>query len=288
MTDWQDVRWFHAVIAHGGFSAAARAGGTTQATVSRRIKALEAKLGRALFVRTLDGAALTPFGESLRAPAAEMARGATAWERAIDALNADRRSIVVTCGELIGGYLSKNLSHLQEDLDSIDIELKPTNAFVDIARGDADLALRNARPDAGPLKGRRLKSNVYGAFSVFGAKRFFQPDQFKEIDALKSHAWIAHARNLSHLQSAQWISHHIGDDSIRFRMNSTALILDATHTNKALALLPRFIGLNEDHLVEVFGPVDGMAFEMWIVRRDDGYRDPAMEQLIRNIENLFP
>ncbi|MEO1405975.1 MAG: LysR family transcriptional regulator, partial [Pseudomonadota bacterium] len=51
MSDWSDIRWFHAVLTHGSFSAAARATGTTQATISRRIKALEMELGGSLFTR---------------------------------------------------------------------------------------------------------------------------------------------------------------------------------------------------------------------------------------------
>ncbi len=287
MTDWRDIRWFHAVVENGSFSAAARAAGATQATVSRRIKALEAELGGALFVRGLEGARLTPLGETLKAPAISMGEAARAWERAVDGVRAERRTIVVTCGELIGGFLSKHLGRLQAGLDGVDIELKLTNAFVDIAKGEADLALRNKRPEAGLLKARKLKSDQYGKFSVFGAKAHFKNGEFTSLEALRKCSWIAHARELAHLPSALWIAEHIGDDRIRFRMNSTALILEATHRNNALALLPRFIGLGENHLEEVFGPVDGLNFEMWIVRRDEGYADDALDMLISNIESVF-
>ena len=46
--DWQDLQQFDAVVEAGSFSAAARALGTTQATISRRIKALEERLGKPL------------------------------------------------------------------------------------------------------------------------------------------------------------------------------------------------------------------------------------------------
>jgi DNA-binding transcriptional LysR family regulator len=287
LTDWQDIRWFHAVVKNGSFSAAARATGTTQATISRRIKALEAQLGGALFMRRLEGVTLTPLGEMLRHPAETMDKAAVAWARAVDAVHTGRRTIVVTCGELIGGYLSKRLGQLQSGLGGVDIELKPTNTFIDLTKGEADLALRNKRPDAGQLKARKLKSDRYGKFSIFGAKAFFRERQFQTLDELRTRSWIAHARELSQLPSARWIADHIGEDQIRFRMNSTALILDATHKNDALALLPRFIGLGEDHLVEVFGPIEDLVFDMWIVRRDEGYRDETLEALIDNVTQVF-
>ncbi|MEO1405474.1 MAG: LysR family transcriptional regulator, partial [Pseudomonadota bacterium] len=269
------------------FSAAARATGTTQATISRRIKALEMELGGSLFTRGLEGVTLTALGDALKPSADRMADAAKSWDDAIRHHQTGRRTISVTCGELIGGFLSKHLSQLQVGLGSVDIELRPTNEMVDIARGEADLGLRNRRPETGPLKARRLKSNRYGRFSVFGAKTFFFAGEITSTAQLNDHAWIAHSRSMGHLPSAKWIAEHITEEKIRFRMNSTALILDATHANEALALLPRFIGLGEPHLVEVFGPVDGLDFEMWIVRRDEDQRDKVMEKLISNIEAVF-
>ncbi|WP_108810568.1 LysR family transcriptional regulator [Sphingorhabdus sp. Alg231-15] len=287
MANWSDIHWFHAVIEHGSFSAAARELGTTQATISRRVKALEAELGSALFIRGREGTTLTPLGEGLRGPAMEMAQAGRSWDRAVIGARSTRRQIIVTCGELIGGYLSKYLGQLQKGLGSVDIELRPTNAMVNVSSGEADLALRNKRPESGQLKARRLHSDKYGMFSVFGAKTFFSDREINSLDALRGYAWIAHSRANAQLQSARWITENIGEEQIRFRMNSTALVLDATRHNEALALLPRFIGRQEQHLAEVFGPVDGLAFEMWIVRRDEGYPDPVMERLIKNIAAVF-
>ncbi len=60
--DW--LRVFEAAGRLGGFSAAAREFGLTQAAVSQRIGNLEAWLGRTLFVREARGVSLTIEGES--------------------------------------------------------------------------------------------------------------------------------------------------------------------------------------------------------------------------------
>lgn len=60
--DW--LRVFEAAGRLGGFSAAAREFGLTQAAVSQRISNLEAWLGRTLFVREARGVSLTVEGES--------------------------------------------------------------------------------------------------------------------------------------------------------------------------------------------------------------------------------
>ncbi|MEX0365383.1 MAG: LysR family transcriptional regulator [Ruegeria sp.] len=60
--DW--LRVFEAAGRLGGFSAAAREFGLTQAAVSQRIGNLEAWLGRSLFIREACGVSLTVEGES--------------------------------------------------------------------------------------------------------------------------------------------------------------------------------------------------------------------------------
>lgn len=58
---------FHQVAEAGSFSAAARAGGVSQPTLSAQVKALEATYGVALFDRRGRGAGLTPLGQGLHA-----------------------------------------------------------------------------------------------------------------------------------------------------------------------------------------------------------------------------
>ncbi|MDO6797383.1 LysR family transcriptional regulator [Shimia thalassica] len=60
--DW--LRIFEAAARLGGFSAAAREFGLTQAAVSQRIRSLETWLARELFVRSARGVTLTYAGES--------------------------------------------------------------------------------------------------------------------------------------------------------------------------------------------------------------------------------
>lgn len=60
--DW--LRVFEAAGRLGGFSAASREFGLTQAAISQRIRDLEHWLGRALFIRSPRGVSLTSAGES--------------------------------------------------------------------------------------------------------------------------------------------------------------------------------------------------------------------------------
>jgi DNA-binding transcriptional LysR family regulator len=73
------ARTFLAVIDGGSFVEAAKRVHVTQSTVSMRVKALEQLLGKALFVRSKAGAALTPAGMHFHKHALALVR---AWEQA--------------------------------------------------------------------------------------------------------------------------------------------------------------------------------------------------------------
>jgi molybdate transport repressor ModE-like protein len=64
-----------AIAEHGSLSAAARARGLTQPSISRQIQDLESRLGAQLVERTAQGARLTPAGEILAEGAREILSG---------------------------------------------------------------------------------------------------------------------------------------------------------------------------------------------------------------------
>ncbi|MGR3433886.1 MAG: helix-turn-helix domain-containing protein, partial [Shimia sp.] len=80
-TDWTDLALFAAVARHGQLARAATETGTSAATLSRRMTALEARMGRRLFGHgragykpTADGRALLARAERMEAAAAEIAQ----------------------------------------------------------------------------------------------------------------------------------------------------------------------------------------------------------------------
>src|SRR5438105_10355712 len=63
--DWEDLRHFNMLAQKLNLALAASDLSTSQVTVMRRVKALEAELGATLFLRRRDGHRLTPAGSEL-------------------------------------------------------------------------------------------------------------------------------------------------------------------------------------------------------------------------------
>jgi LysR family hydrogen peroxide-inducible transcriptional activator len=72
------LHYFLAVCAERSFTRAARRCGVAQPTLSRAIQRLETEFGGALFIRSSEGARLTPLGAAVQPHLAQIERSARA------------------------------------------------------------------------------------------------------------------------------------------------------------------------------------------------------------------
>src|SRR5262245_6760476 len=92
--EWSDVKVFLAVARAGSLGAAARAIGSTQPTMGRRLRALEAALGQKLFQRGSAGFVLTEEGEAVLQHAERIEEEALAMERRLASGEASPRGLL--------------------------------------------------------------------------------------------------------------------------------------------------------------------------------------------------
>ena len=120
----------------------------SQPTVGRHIDALEAALGSALFARSPRGLTPTPAALALAPHAEAMAAAAAALARtASGEAAADRGVVRVTASHVVGcEVLPPILAAFHAEHPGIAIELALTNRNEDLARRDADIAVRMVRP----------------------------------------------------------------------------------------------------------------------------------------------
>jgi DNA-binding transcriptional LysR family regulator len=148
---WEDVRIFLAVAEAGSVSGAARQLRVGQPTVSRRLSLLEHRLGATLFRRSVKGVALTADGERLVPAARKMAEWAGEVGRVAESPGQGPRGLVrVTAPpHLSHDFLAPFAGMLAAREPGIRLEVLSSIELLDLARGEADLALRT-RPPADP------------------------------------------------------------------------------------------------------------------------------------------
>ena len=151
--DWDDVRVFLAVAREGSMRAAGRALGLSQPTIARRLAAFEATFGgSSLFDRLPEGLRLNAAGEQL-VPAAESVEDAvlTLERRRAAASPALSGTVRVSTGECAAGFLARCLSGPTTTTlpSGITLELVDSRQTANLARRQADMALRHQPPESG-------------------------------------------------------------------------------------------------------------------------------------------
>lgn len=135
------VRAFEAAARHQNFTSAASELGMTQAAVSYQIRLLEERLGTSLFRRERGRVLLSETGRRI-APLV-----AAAFDSLDDAFGLARASsesvLTVSCSSTFGpNWLAARIGAFQLKVPDVAVRLHTSNALVDFARDDVDVAIR--------------------------------------------------------------------------------------------------------------------------------------------------
>lgn len=203
---WEDARLFLAVAEAGSVSAAARALKITQPTASRRLAQLEATLGDAVFVRRASGAALTPLGERLLAPARRMAESAGELQLAAARTETRIEGVVrITAPPSFAyDFCVPFAASLRERLPGVRLEIASTVRYVDLARGEADLAIRFERT---VLRDQTCLSSLTLDVAAFADAKL--AERIGPRPKARDLPWVGWAPPLDALPPSEWLTRRI-------------------------------------------------------------------------------
>ncbi len=173
--DWTRVRAFLVTAEEGSFSAAGRALGMAQPTVGRQVAALEEELDVVLFERVGHGLALTQTGLSLLEHARGMGEAATRLSLIAAGQSVSLEGIVIISASQIDAMytLPTIIAHLRTVHPGIEVEIVATNDASDLARREADIAIRSFRPTQPDLLARKVRERF--------ARLYATPDYLEAI-----------------------------------------------------------------------------------------------------------
>lgn len=245
--DWNDIRYFLAVYRSGSSSGAARELCVQHTTVGRRLAALETDLGARLFTRTPEGLAPTDAAREI-APLAEQAeRCFLAIARQISRIDSRIEGKVrLTTSEAFSRYLIPHLARLQARHPGLAVDIDTSNAVLDMARGETDLAVRMAPTKQADLVCRRVGN---AGWSLFASPDYIaRHGPLSSPDALSGHDVIGFSGVLAETSSGLWLADHAKDARLTMRGHSLVAILNAAAAGIGLALVPCFLAVGETRL----------------------------------------
>jgi DNA-binding transcriptional LysR family regulator len=272
--NWDDLRVFLVVARAGRVATAARQLGVEHSTVARRIAGLERAVGAPLFYRTAGGYQLTPQGTTVLAGAETMeggmlGLGARLREQAGSLAGRVRLAML---DEFASHWLAPNLPAFRTRFPDLELQVVTGIAPLDLARGEAELAMRSPRPRQSGLSAVRLARvgiGLYTSRAVAAGKRLRVDGSSRGLDLL------VYLPAFTPLQNAPWFQPVLASSRLLLVTNSTHTLLAAARAGAGIAVVPHFMAVAYPELVAVSEDV-ALGDYMWLVTHPEFRRDPKI------------
>lgn len=293
MFDWDDLRYFLAVARQGSTIAAGRALQVNQSTVHRRLTALEHRIGRPLVKRQPTGYRLTELGEEMVAYAEKVEQAVQAFEQQLEAIRRDAVGVVrVTCPEPIIYRITQSslLDRFHARYPGIRVEFVMSDKYLDLAKGEVDVALRSGDTGDNELVGRKIADSFW---AVYASRTYVaQHGRPERVEDLEQHPLVGFDDTMTNHRASKWLRQVAPGGKIVARNDSVLGLVYAAKAGVGVAPLPTALGDAEADLVRVLGPIPELARIWRLLTTAELRRTPRVaaffDFIVEEIDTLKP
>src|SRR5437870_5160588 len=212
--DWDDVRVFLAVARKGSMRAAGRALRLSQPTIARRLAAFEGTFGGPpLFDRLPEGLRLNAAGEQLVAAAESVEDAVLTLERRRAAASPVLSGTVrVSTGEAAAGFLARYLSGPTKAAlpSGITLELVDSRQTANLARREADMALRHQPPETGDFYISKAGTFACAVYRRRGSA---------------AGTWVTYTEEQAHYAPARWVERQVEATGTPVTLRASSMLM---------------------------------------------------------------
>ena len=250
--EWSDFKVLLALASAGSVAGAARELQVDNSTVSRRLTALEEAVGAKLIIRGWRDFNWTAEGRTLLVAAEAMDSAATRATRSVRTAKADVDGTVhvsVSPG-FVPVLMRLMLPALRDKHPGLSVELSGDYQRVDLAKGEADVAVRMTRPSETDLVARRAFD--VGWF-VYSSRAYLDANgQPESHEALARHRLVLYVDSMHDVAPLRWMESHRGSARQVSRVDNLEVACQTVAADGGIAVLPCFIADAMPNLQRVF------------------------------------
>jgi DNA-binding transcriptional LysR family regulator len=277
---WDDLRVLLAVHRGGSLLQAGRQLNLSTSTTGRRIAALEAALGTPLVLRSQVGTTLT--AEALRL--IQLVEG---FAHELQALGREAspviRSLRISVPTGMAAPLAPALIDVLRDRPHLDIELVGENRMADVAKREADIAVRLVRSTSNVLVEKSMGNFRFALFASADYARLHLPDRRLHRATAADQLFIGLGAQWKHLPHERWMA-SLGATRYAFRSSAIEAIVEAVRQGMGLAALLEADPRHGD-LVRIDTETVGPSQPLYLVYHPDLRRSPDLRAVVTAIES---
>ncbi|QHB32052.1 LysR family transcriptional regulator [Yersinia canariae] len=284
--NWDDARFFLAVVRKGSLRQAAHELRVDQATVGRRITTLEAVLGAKLFIRTPKAFTLSPLGERMLADVITMENAAQSIGRKAANSDSQLQGVVsiATTDTLAEAFVLPALKQLRQQYPEITLRVLTGIDISDIAYHSVDLAIRGLRPNDNELVIKRLTTIEMGLYATHDyLARHGMP---RSGEFFCGHQLLLFPQQSVPRHWQALCGEPLENPNVVLESNSQQLLRSAARKGAGIGLLSSFLADNDAELVRIW-PDKCDWVDIWLVVHPDVQRAARVRAVINALEISF-
>jgi DNA-binding transcriptional LysR family regulator len=278
--NWDDLRFFLIVARQRTLSSAAQVLKVTQPTVGRRITALERQLGAELFVRSSAGFALTKSGARALAFAERMEQDVLGAERQL--LGKDEGvagTVKITASEwLVSSVLSPLVGALLMNHPKLKLELIADARHLNLARREADIALRPRRFEQPGIVQRSLGKLAFG---LYAEHRYLNTFGAPQLGNGRGHVLVSMSDETGDV-ARPWLDSALPHVTRSLKTNGRDAMLALVRSGVGLACLARIVGDAAPELRRVELP-GAPTPTLWLGMHRDARETPRVRAVLAHL-----
>jgi DNA-binding transcriptional LysR family regulator len=185
-------------------------------------------------------------------------------------------TVRVSVGEWAASFLAGSLADpsARALAPGITLELVESRETANLARREADLAVRHHPPQSGNLYVSKLGTFACAVYRRRGSD---------------SDAWVTYTEEQAHYPTARWVQERLRDTGggVALRASGMPMQLAAIRAGAGQGVLPCFAADGDPMLERLSAPVPEIAAEYWVIVHRDLRRAACVRAVIDWIRRLF-
>ena len=260
---WDDLKYALAVSRKGSFSGAADLLNVTHTTVSRRVRALEERLGLKLFLLTNVGFVPTAAGLELLETAKKMEDQLQNLERRITGNEMQLRgNLSISTVDFVYEIFKNQFAKFITAHPNLEVSLSMTNTPVSLTHLEADIALRITNKPPENLFGRKILDLEY---AVYASQELV--DNIGLDAPYKDYPWVHHTEHMQSVWMDLWLKKNAPGAPIALRVDSAVTARQAVESGLGVHFLPSAYTENASNLVRI--GLEAGKVSLWFLTHPD-------------------
>ena len=167
----------------------------------------------------------------------------------------------------------------------ISIQIQTGTQFVNLEKGDADIAVRSQRPTSPNLYTRFLGRCRYAVYA--SSTYVSQHPESQTEQRVENCRWISYHDDKNSLPVTRWLQQHVPPEQIKLYCSTLMALLQGVKSGQGLAALPIFVGKPIQDLIQLTPVLIDLNQDTWLVLNRNAGRIQAIKSVSTWIGEIF-